>query len=76
METCSTANNGYNFCIVGDSRSKENHRNKNQNRHKGDDQIDNPKWVKIDDKIRNIETIFMNSRFFCLHINYKYNNHQ
>ena len=47
MKTSAATENGDNFGIVGHLRSEENNGNKNQNRHKGNHQIDYPKRIKM-----------------------------
>ena len=47
MKTRSTADNGNNLRVIRHSGSEENNGDENQNRHKGENQIQNPKWIKI-----------------------------
>ena len=68
MKTCSTADDGNNLSIIRHSGSEENHGDENQNRHKGKNQIQNPKWIKIKQEITNCKSVALNPRRFCLHI--------
>lgn len=69
MKTCSTADIGYNFCIIGNSRSEINHGDEYQNRKECDDVIQHQIRIKMHQKITNRVTISLYPRGFTLHIN-------
>ena len=73
MKTCSTAYVGYNFGVVGNTRSEEDHRNKHQNRHEGNKQAQHPIRVEVQKKIAYRISVALNSRSFRLHINHHHN---
>ena len=68
MKTRTTTDNRHNFGIISQPRRKENHRYKNQNRHKGDDEIQDPKWIEIHQKICDRKTIVFDTRCLTLDI--------
>lgn len=76
METCATADNCNNFCVIGHPGCKKNHGDKNQDRHKGQNEVQNPVWIKIQKKITNRESVTLNPRCFGLDINHQNNNRQ
>ena len=73
MKTSATTENGDNFGIVSHLRSEENNRNENQNRHKGNHQIDYPKRIKMKQEISHSEAVSFYSGSFGLYI-YNYHN--
>ena len=73
MKTSTTTENGDNFGIVSHLRSEENNRNENQNRHKGNHQIDYPKRIKMKQEISHGEAVSFYSGSLGLYI-YNYHN--
>ena len=73
MKTSTTTEDGYDFGIVSHLRSEENNGNKDQNRHKGNHQIDHPKRIKMKQEISHSEAVSFYSRSFGLYI-YDYHN--
>ena len=76
MKTRPRTYNCYNFSVIGDFGSKENHLNENQNRHESNDQIDNPIRIKIHQEFRYRKTIRFNSWSFRLNIDDQNDNRQ
>ena len=76
MKTSATADDSYDFCIIGHPGSEKYDRDENQYRHKGENQIENPKRVKIYQKIPHREAIALYSRCFGLYIYNDNNNRQ
>lgn len=68
METSAATDDGNNFCIISHLGSEKNHRNENEDRHKGQDQIQDPERIEIKQKIPYCKAVAFNPRRFCLHI--------
>ena len=68
VKTGSTTDNRYDLGIIGHPGGEEDHGNENQDRHKGQNQIQDPERIKIEQEITNCKSIALNPGCFCLHI--------
>lgn len=73
METGTAADDGNNFGIVGNSGGEIYYGNKYQNRHEGDNEVNHPKRIKVNQEVAYGEAVFFYFWRFGLHINHHNN---